>query len=130
MIKAVVGIDVSMELFHACFQKKVNDGSAKIVASRSFKNTEKGFKELIEWTAKNNRESVDVVFVMEATGVYYENLAYFLYGHKQRVPVVLANKMKSYFKSLNIKTKTDKVDSRVIALYGIERAVEEWGADV
>src|SRR5690606_21965488 len=98
MIKSVVGIDVSMELFHACFQKKVNDGAAKIVATRSFKNAEKGFKELLEWTVKNNRESVDVVFVMEATGVYYENLAYFLHGHQQQVSVVLANKMKSYFK--------------------------------
>lgn len=126
MIKAVVGIDVSMELFHACFKKRLSDGTVKIVATRSFKNTEKGFKELFEWRSKNNRERVDVVFVMEATGVYYENLAYFLHGHKQQVSVVLANKMKSYFKSLNIKTKTDKVDSKVIAMYGIERPVDHW----
>src|SRR5690554_230972 len=117
MIKSVVGIDVSMELFHACFQKKVNDGTAKIVATRSFKNTGEGFEELLRWTSKHNREGVDVAFVMEATGVYYENLSHFLYVHKQRVSVVLANKMKSYFKSLNIKTKTDKVDSKVIAMY-------------
>ena len=126
MIKSGVGIDVSMELFHACFQKKVNDGTAKIVATRSFKNTGEGFEELLRWTSKHNREGVDVAFVMEATGVYYENLSHFLYVHKQRVSVVLANKMKSYFKSLNIKTKTDKVDSKVIAMYGIERPVEEW----
>jgi len=126
MIKAVVGIDVSMDSFHVCFKIRLKDGTVKIVATRSFKNSESGFKDLLEWTFKHNKEKTDVVYIMEATGVYYENLAHFLHEHLQQVVVVLANKMKSYFKSLNIKTKTDKVDAKVIAMYGIERPAEKW----
>ena len=126
MIKSVIGIDVSMGSFHGCFKKRFDDGKNKIIATRSFVNTEKGFNELLTWTKKNNNEGIEVIFAMEATGVYYENLAHFLYSQKQLVSVVLANKMKNYFKSLNIKTKTDKVDSKVIAMYGIERSVEYW----
>lgn len=40
--------------------------------------------------------------------------------------VVLANKIKHYAKSLNVKTKTDKVDASIIAGFGIERAMSKW----
>jgi transposase len=63
---------------------------------------------------------------MEATGIYYEDLAYFLHSKKEQVSVVLANRIKGYAKSLNVKTKTDKVDSKIIAGFGIERDLKEW----
>lgn len=126
MTKASVGIDVSKDDFHACFKIRLDTGKTKIAASRSFKSSDKGFEEFLQWAEKNNKEKHPLTFIMEATGVYYENLAYFLHFHGQKTAVVLPNKMKNYFKSLNIKTKTDKVDSRIIALYGIERSVDLW----
>jgi transposase len=63
---------------------------------------------------------------MEATGTYHEDLVYYLYDHRREVYVVLANKIKYYTKSLNIKTKTDKVDAGVIAGFGIERSHPAW----
>lgn len=126
MEKAVVGIDVSSKDFHACFALKQDEGKEKIVATRKFKNSENGATEMIKWVEKRNKLQLEVTYVMEATGCYYENLAYYLYEEGQKVSVVLANKMKNYFKSLNIKTKTDKVDAKVIARYGIERNVKQW----
>jgi transposase len=42
---------------------------------------------------------------MEATGVYFENLAYFLYKKNQQVSVVLANKIKKLYKKLKHQNK-------------------------
>lgn len=126
MRKAIVGIDVSSREFHVCFVLKQDEGKDKIVATRTFKNSEYGAAEMLKWLEKRNKQQLPITFIMEATGCYYENLAYFLYENEQKVGVVLANKMKNYFKSLNIKTKTDKVDARVIARFGIERDVEQW----
>lgn len=126
MNKIIIGIDVSMEDFHACIKVRTDLGEIKIKGTRSFENAEKGFRGLLAWSLKHKKEGCPLGFVMEATGVYYEDLAHFLYRNGQNVSVVLANKMKSYIKSHNIKTKTDKVDSKVIAGFGIERELEGW----
>lgn len=126
MKKIVIGIDISMDDFHACIKIRTADGAIKIKGTRSFENTDKGFKELLGWVLKQSKNNDPAIFVMEATGIYYENLAYFLYANGQKVSVVLANKVKNYIKSLNIKTKTDKVDSKVIAGFGIERELGHW----
>lgn len=63
---------------------------------------------------------------MEATGVYYENLAHHLHKIKKRVYVVLANTSKHYFSSLNVKTKTDAVDARILSRFGVERVHKLW----
>lgn len=126
MKKIIIGIDISMDDFHACIKVRTVDGAIKIKGTHSFENTDKSFEELLGWSLKQNKDNSPVVFVMEATGVYYENLAYFLYASGQKVCVVLANKVKSYIKSLNIKTKTDKVDSKVIAGFGMDRELDPW----
>lgn len=126
MRKLVVGIDISMDDFHACIKLRTENDFIKIKGTRAFDNTEKGYKECLFWALKQQKDNCPLQFVMEATGVYYENLAYFLYANEQKVSVVLANKIKNYIKSLNVKTKTDKTDSKVIAGFGIERRLEDW----
>ena len=63
---------------------------------------------------------------METTGVYYEKIAYFLNDSKYNVSVVLANKMKNFGKTLTTKSKTDKIDSRTITTYGLEKQLLKW----
>ena len=53
---------------------------------------------------------------MEATGIYYEQLAYHLNKLNKKVSVLLPNKVSHYSKSLNVKTKTDQVDAQIIAI--------------
>ncbi|MGS2761422.1 IS110 family transposase [Sinomicrobium sp. M5D2P9] len=128
MRKICAGIDISMDDFHGCIKIRLEDGSVKIKGTRSFKNNRKGHEEFLEWVLKTKGpgHSCPIRFVMEATGVYYEDLAYFLYKKDQEVSVVLANKIKNYIKSLHIKTKTDSMDSKHIAGYGIERVLDRW----
>lgn len=122
----VIGIDISKDEFHVCAKLKAGDGKVTIVGTRSFLNEAKGFIELSMWVSKRSKEGYITRYIMEATGSYYENIAYYLYGQGSRVSVVLANKIKHFVKSLNVKTKTDKVDSVMIAQIGIERELDAW----
>lgn len=92
-----------------------------VKGSRSFSNAEAGFEELGVWIEKRTREVSTLLFVMEATGVYYENLAYWLEEHGVNVSVEPANKVKHYARSLSVKTQKDKVDASVSASMGLER---------
>jgi transposase len=122
----VVGIDISKDDFHVCAKEKTADGNVKVKGSRSFKNNTNGFAELALWVSKREKAGSLVRYIMEATGSYYEDLAYYLYEAGNKVSVVLANKIKHFAKSLNVKTKTDKVDSAIIAEIGVERELQQW----
>lgn len=122
----VFGIDISKDDFHVCAKEKGSDGNVKIKGSRSFSNDFKGFTELTQWVSKRQKPGSRVRYIMEATGSYYEELAYYLYESGSHVSVVLANKIKHFAKSLNVKTKTDKVDSTLIAHIGVERELPAW----
>ena len=121
-LKSCVGIDVSKDSFEVCI-KQLKDERSVIKATRSFQNDYQGFEKLLSWTLS---KVVNPIFVMETTGVYHEDLTHFLYESDQKVSVVLANKMKHFAKSLNMKTKTDKADAQMIAQYGLERQLEWW----
>ncbi|MDR0542129.1 MAG: IS110 family transposase, partial [Dysgonamonadaceae bacterium] len=72
-----------------------------------------GFEELIAWTSAWRIKDLDLHFTMEATGVYYENLAYFLHDQGHPVHVVLPNQSKKYGQSLGVESKTDKIDAKI-----------------
>ena len=124
--KQSIGIDISHQSFTAtiCFVK--SDGSFSFSKTHTFPNNKQGFNQLMRWVRKHCDGSIPTVFLMEATGVYHENLAYHLYKLKQTVHVVLANTSKHYASSLNQKTKTDAVDSRMLARFGGERQHKVW----
>jgi transposase len=121
-LKSSVGIDVSKDSFEVCIRQLMGE-RVVIKATHSFQNSFTGFDDFLKWTL---RKVDSPVFVMETTGVYHEELTHFLYSNGQKVSVVLANKIKHFAKSLNVKTKTDKADAQMIAQYGLERQLEWW----
>ena len=124
--KTVVGIDMSMDDFHVCLMQVKEDHKSVVKGSRKFANTAKEFEEFLSWCSTKSKTKVPVIFVMEATGVYYEDLAVYLHEQQKYVCVELANKTKHFAQSHNLKTKTDKVDAKMLAQYGIERQLERW----
>jgi transposase len=128
IIHQSIGIDISNDDFHACFYQKSLRGQMKRKGKvRTFKNTLSGFDDLINWIEKvRDASSVGVSIVMEATGVYHEQLAYFAHEKAYRLSVLLPNKVKSFAKSLNILSKTDKIDAEVLARMGVERPLRSW----
>ena len=120
--KQILGIDVGKDNFYACYKIKYIDNKVVIKGTKSFDNNVSGMNLFFAWCKKRNKTpEIKPIYVMEATGVYYENLAYFLHSKEQIVSVQLAQKVKYFAKGCNLKTKTDKVDSKMIAEFGIEK---------
>lgn len=126
LIKQSVGIDISKSSFTACLCSRYADDEIRYSETKSFKNEKTGFNQLLRWINKSVSKQVEVVFLMEATGVYYEALAYHLHKVRKTVHVVLPNTSKHYFSSLNLKTKTDDVDAKALSRFGVERRHKGW----
>jgi transposase len=77
IIKQVVGIDVSKDTLAVCYGTVDANQNQQISKSLTLANNLKGFRELMSFVRKNRGQlKAPLYFVMEATGVYYENLAY------------------------------------------------------
>jgi len=128
--KQVVGIDIGKDEFYACYKVLYTNSDSLIKGTKSFLNTSSGILSFYKWSKKLTKSTeIKVLFIMEATGVYYEDIAYFLYEKGEKVSVQLAQKVKYFAKSCNLKTKTDKVDAKMIAEFGIEKhlkAIDIW----
>jgi transposase len=81
---------------------------------------------LVTWVKQMTRSDADLRFVMEATGVYHESLAYFLEEKGYSLTIVLPNKISNYARTLEVKTITDKTASEAITLFGLERKLTDW----
>jgi len=127
IIKQVIGVDVSKDTLAVCYGAVDQQQNQQIIEPETFTNTRKGFQELMFYAKKKAGQlKAPLYFVMEATGVYYENLAYFLNEKHQKVIVILPNKTKNYSKTLSIKSKTDPLDARMITQFGLERQMHLW----
>ena len=124
--KQVVGIDVAQKELVVCLGRMMEDFTNELYAHKTFANTVSGFKSLLLWVKKLTDEALPVRYVMEATGVYHESLAYFLDDNGFLISIILPNKISNYFRTLDVKTITDKTSSEGITLFGLERRLEDW----
>lgn len=124
--KYSVGIDISKNDFKACFVMFGSDQSIKVKSSRTFTNTLKGFESFKIWFTKHHKENIALIFVLEATGSYHEQLAWFLFRENQQVSIVLPNRSKAYMISLGMKSKNDKVDAKGLAQMGAVQKLKSW----
>lgn len=126
VLKQVAGIDVAQKELVITLGRMYEDLSVELYAYKVFKNTEKGFLLLTDWVNKLTEQSIEVLYVMEATGVYHQKFAYYLDDKKMKISIVLPNKISNYFRTLEVKTVTDKTCSQVIARFGLERKLNYW----
>lgn len=126
LVRQCFGIDIAKGDFTASLCRHYSAGDVLFSDTVTFENSRKGFNQFLRWCQKISEPSVPATYLMEATGIYFEPLAYHLHRIHKHVSVLLPNKVKHYAKSLNIKTKTDAVDARVIARFGTERQHPEW----
>lgn len=125
-LKYGLGIDIAMESFDACLS--LIDGSQQVhqKAHSTFTNNTKGFDAFLKWVQQHTPYAVPVVYLMEATGIYYEQLAWYLHSKNCSVAVILPNKAKQYKKSLGLKSKTDRIDARGLAQMCCEQSHKKW----
>ena len=126
IVKQVAGIDVAQNELVITLGRLLDDLSVELFAYRVFANSLKGFKEVTAWVQKLSDPLVPVRYVMEATGVYHELLAYYLDDQGRELSIVLPNKISNYARTLEVKTITDKTASETIARFALERKLERW----
>jgi len=127
ILKFSVGLDVASKKVDACICTIDHTQTVKVKSSCSIDNSKAGFLKLEQWIKKwTSKEVVPIAICLEATGVYHENLAYYLDTTGFKVSIILPNKAKKYLQSLGLKSKNDKIDAKGLAQMGAEQNLSPW----
>lgn len=89
-----------------------------------FKNQVESFGELRTWLAKHKARQCHAC--MEATNIYWQDLAYYLHSQGHTVSVVNPARIRSYAKSKLVRNKTDKLDADLIADFCATQVPQGW----
>lgn len=114
---SIVGIDVSKATLAVCYQ--VADKPQHLEVS----NSKAGFQQLIR------RCGVACCYVMEATGVYYLSLAYYLVEHGAQVAVLNPLVVRRFIQMHLGKGKSDRKDAQWLLRYGQQQPLPAWQAE-
>ena len=118
----VIGIDVSKAKLDCAWLKEDSKVKTKV-----FSNQLDGWTELVNWAKlQTGNEIGELHFVMEATGIYHENVATWLHDRGANVSIANPAHVKYYAQSLGGRTKNDKKDSIVLARYGVKERPRLW----
>jgi transposase len=109
--KKIFGIDISKDTFD------VMDCSGNYY---QFDNNTKGFVKFLKLLSN------DCHCVMEATGYYHYQLAYFLVDNLIQVSVENPLSIKRFIQMKLSRVKTDKSDAKMICLYGQHQDLKLW----
>lgn len=123
-----IGIDVSFKSLDVCIGQIDLERNITLSKPLSLSNNLSGFDRLLKNIKKVSSEDTEILVIMEATGIYHENLAYYLTEHSVNIAIVLPNVMSNYMKSLSLKQLDDKTCARAIAQFGLERKLPLWKA--
>lgn len=126
VLKQCVGIDCSKDELVVGFGQLDGQMDVHVKATKSFPNDTEGFEHLMEWVHKLGGDPFAGTFVVEATGVYHQRLAYWLHDQGQHVSVVLPNKANHFAKTLKVRTVTDLTACRALAIMGLEKKMDLW----
>jgi len=121
MTPSHLGIDVSKAKLDCALRLPNGKFRAKAVA-----NSSEGFAALLAWL--DTQQVGQPHACMEATGVYWEAIAHFLVAQGFTVSFINPVQIKAYGKSCLIRTKTDKVDAKLIVNFCAERNPPPWQA--
>lgn len=119
-----IGIDVSKKKLDLCW---LRDPDKDKIKTRVFDNTHMTYPGLLDWLIKQTgAEPKSLHVYMEATSIYHEPLARWLYGAGVHVYVLNPAQVRDFARSLGHRGKTDKKDSKVLAKYGTARRASPW----
>jgi len=104
----IIGIDIAKDKFDLVLLRAAHEPEAAV-----FDNTRQGFEQCQRFLKK--RQAHPAHACMEATGVYYEDLAHFLHDKGYAVSGVNPLQIKAYAQSQLRRNKTDRLDAAVLA---------------
>jgi transposase len=118
-----IGIDVSKAKLDCSLLLDAADSKRRV---KSVANSRTGIAELLAWGAKHQVAVHELHAILEGTGVYHEQAALALADAGATVSIVNPAQVKDFGRSLGIRTKTDGVDSWILARYGALLNPKPW----
>lgn len=118
-----LGMDVAKAKLDCCLL--LDDASNKR-KTKVISNNKSGITDLLAWISKQQISPNALHVVMEGTGVYHEQAALALADAGVTVSIVNPAQVKDFGRGLAIRTKTDGVDSFVLARYGALLKPAAW----
>lgn len=125
-LKQVVGIDCAQKELVCGFGELTRELESRLKARKTLPNTHAGIDRLIEWADSLAAASVAPLFVVEATGVYHQKLAYELHCRGRKVVVVLPSRASHFAKTLKVRTVTDRSSAEALMHMGLEKTLDQW----
>jgi len=119
MSQFYLGIDVAKAKLDCALRLPSGKFRAKVIP-----NSPDGFTTLLTWLTDQKAELPHVC--MEATGIYWEDIAQHLATSGLTVSVVNPAQIKAYGASRLTRSKTDTVDAKLIADFCAERQPPTW----
>jgi len=126
VLKQCLGIDVSKDSLSYCLGALQDDLEKVLKLGSEVSNTKSGFKQLSKWLKSHYYKDELPIVVMEATGVYHEKIAYYLHHLGYKVCIMQSGRVKRYAQSLDQRSKTDALDSKMLSMLGLERKLTPW----
>jgi transposase len=118
-----IGIDVSKAKLDCSLLLDVATSKRRAKAAA---NSKAGIADLLAWCAKQHVLPHELRAILEGTGVYHEQAALALTDAGVTVSIVNPAQVKDFGRSLGIRTKTDGVDSLILARYGALLNPKPW----
>ena len=118
-----LGIDVAKAKIDCCL---ILENSASKKKTKTFSNTPKGFEQLQTWLKQHAATSTQTIILMEATSIYHELLAKYLFDADYQVCVTNPARARYFAQSMSKLNKTDKVDSEVLARFAMTADLHFW----
>lgn len=120
-----VGLDVSKRTFDAALagpEQRYPRTPLRALPWRAFPRTRRGVRSFLAWVDEQV-QGKSVRVVMEATGQYSVELTTWLLARRSTLQPAIENpkNTKAFIDSLNQRNKTDGLDARGLAFYGVER---------
>lgn len=114
-----LGIDVAKDTLDACLL--LPTGKYK---HHRFPNTPDGHQALLQWAQGLGAPLVHAC--LEATGTYGDAVARFIHGRGQTVSILNPKVVVHYAHSQLLRTKTDRVDAKLLAQFGQKEQPRAW----
>ena len=102
------------------------ENSANKKKTKTFSNTPKGFEQLQIWLNQHAATSTQTIILMEATSIYHELLAKYLFDEGYQVSVINPARARYFAQSMSKLNKTDKVDSEILARFAMTANLHFW----
>jgi len=118
-----LGVDVSKAKLDCCLLK---EGTPEKRKSKVVANSVSGVADLLRWLSKQGAQADQTHALLEGTGVYHETSATALHDSGVSVSILNPAQVRDFGKGLGLRTKTDAVDSWLLARFGLLQQPAPW----